>query len=244
MGITPAYAGKSSQSVFNSLLYTGSPPRMRGKVGLFVCGLGFGRITPSYAGKRTCGKAHRSAPWDHPRVCGEKYGKFIRINESTGITPAYAGKSPVRFALDCFPEDHPRVCGEKLFGVWRKSLSSGSPPRMRGKAAVDDAAAHDHRITPAYAGKSGQRTVTLQPAGDHPRVCGEKVPAPMVMTTGAGSPPRMRGKVHAGRLHGSLPGITPAYAGKSGRMGAFLASRRDHPRVCGEKPPPHSVRLR
>ena len=88
---------------------------------------------------------------------------------------------------------------------------------MRGKALRSMAEKLKLGITPAYAGKSGQRTVTLQPAGDHPRVCGEKVPAPMVMTTGAGSPPRMRGKAaqEAGLLIGV--GIIPAHAGKSWR---------------------------
>ena len=45
---------------------------------------------------------------------------------------------------------------------------------MRGKALRSMAEKLKLGITPAYAGKSGQRTVTLQPAGDHPRVCGEK----------------------------------------------------------------------
>ena len=32
-------------------------------------------------------------------------------------------------------------------------------------------------------------------------------------------------------------GITPAYAGKSGKIGSFFMFTVDHPRVCGEKLP-------
>ena len=95
-GITPAYAGKSSECPSRFVLAwdhprvcgekmfqpselhprLGSPPRMRGK--------GQGQkahqeqegITPAYAGKSsrlTCGVFE---PWDHPRVCGEKTKKI------------------------------------------------------------------------------------------------------------------------------------------------------------------------
>ena len=45
----------------------------------------------------------------------------------------------------------------------------------------------------------------------------------------------MRGKV-AGLLDGGGQiGITPAYAGKRGRVTKGAVADRDHPRVCGEK---------
>ena len=45
----------------------------------------------------------------------------------------------------------------------------------------------------------------------------------------------MRGKaIDIGPIHGEL-GITPAYAGKSGRRYIIASRHRDHPRVCGEK---------
>ena len=50
-----------------------------------------------------------------------------------------------------------------------------------------------------------------------------------------GSPPRMRGKgVSFGSSRGGF-GITPAYAGKSGRLLLRKEHFQDHPRVCGEK---------
>ena len=49
------------------------------------------------------------------------------------------------------------------------------------------------------------------------------------------SPPRMRGKVWLHQKPGRVPGITPAYAGKSLATPKTGACTGDHPRVCGEK---------
>ena len=45
----------------------------------------------------------------------------------------------------------------------------------------------------------------------------------------------MRGKVHDRAEEFSDPGITPAYAGKSGSEMAKICTAKDHPRLCGEK---------
>ena len=72
IGITPAYAGKSAHALYRCLCtwdhprvcgekrnkygigsyWTGSPPRMRGKVNHDDCTNTKERITPAYAGKR------------------------------------------------------------------------------------------------------------------------------------------------------------------------------------------------
>ena len=132
-GITPAHAGKSwgsrscsgaswdhpracgekPKSQEESLQMQGSPPRMRGKVLVFINLLLQLRITPAHAGKRGehYYRDHRTE--DHPRACGEKTvrrtvlfiilgspprmrgkGKFMSAEAvSAGITPAHAGKS-------------------------------------------------------------------------------------------------------------------------------------------------------
>ena len=132
LGITPAHAGKSLPAVLKCpptrdhprvcgekrrvrswrALLLGSPPRMRGKVGLLhghIIAIG---ITPAHAGKRRSIGRLSQPTRDHPRVCGEKCssvrsashrrgspprvrGKvcdltIIRVHH--GITPAYAGK--------------------------------------------------------------------------------------------------------------------------------------------------------
>ena len=93
LGITPAWAGKSTQvggtevilkdhprvggekftRVEDSSSCAGSPPRGRGKAQAFrVRPVGRG-ITPAWAGKRRSGFVLAPAPTDHPRVGGEKH---------------------------------------------------------------------------------------------------------------------------------------------------------------------------
>ena len=133
--ITPAYAGKSMVSGVCSpelrdhprlcgekrrfaslwLPVVGSPPPMRGKVGIRISTMADSGITPAYAGKRITWNLFLNYNRDHPRLCGEKYkpskSKFrgqgspppmrgkgqsgARQAQSAGITPAYAGKSYV-----------------------------------------------------------------------------------------------------------------------------------------------------
>ena len=92
VGITPAYAGKSPQSLFDAaqerdhprlcgekygvttdyLLGRGSPPPMRGKVMILKQKRVNERITPAYAGKRPLYSKLHQVFQDHPRLCGEK----------------------------------------------------------------------------------------------------------------------------------------------------------------------------
>ena len=173
-----------------------------------------------------------------------------------GITPAYAGKSVSRLLRKASLWDHPRVCGEKSAVEMCSSWMYGSPPRMRGKVDKHDPKRGQHRITPAYAGKSLYVGLNFaQTEGspprmrgkvikctwgwyvpmDHPRVCGEKVCFSFRPTAFLGSPPRMRGKVGWSLSRSRRSGITPAYAGKSFKAQILITPLKDHPRVCGEK---------
>ena len=152
-----------------------------------------------------------------------------------GITPAYAGKSQIPQMKASRTRDHPRVCGEKGMTGKSPGCGTGSPPRMRGKAVRSGTLRRKTRITPAYAGKRRPALPLWRCGKDHPRVCGEKKAMQMNATSKTGSPPRMRGK--AGRLRGLQAGrgITPAYAGKRLYEPLGCITKRDHPRVCGEK---------
>ena len=106
---------------------------------------------------------------------------------------------------------------------------------MRGKA-------HDKlmdwptvRITPAHAGKRIYGQLGAYDGEDHPRPCGEKMPAQSKTRGALGSPPPMRGKELAKLLLRHLTGITPAHAGKSAPASRPIAGTGDHPRPCGEK---------
>ena len=72
-----------------------------------------------------------------------------------GITPAYAGKRFAKTIRVPQSRDHPRLCGEKAREATSELLGQGSPPPMRGKASMTRKTWIEARITPAYAGKSG-----------------------------------------------------------------------------------------
>ena len=91
------------------------------------------------------------------------------------------------------------------------------------------------RITPACAGKSVILHGHRNAPEDHPRVCGEKELEDLGQIVYKGSPPRVRGKdIDIMKLDLST-WITPACAGKSRPRSVTSTSKRDHPRVCGEK---------
>ena len=90
-------------------------------------------------------------------------------------------------------------------------------------------------ITPAYAGKSSSSASLSIGGKDHPRIRGEKLEGDWDIFEGQGSPPHTRGKAVWGRHRYEAFGITPAYAGKSGRLHDFKKGSQDHPRIRGEK---------
>ena len=90
-GITPADAGKTLSSFQKTMKYqdhprgcgenmtapqvtgwvVGSPPRMRGKLGVTKIRIGRRRITPADAGKTSTFLLVWQGEKDHPRGCGE-----------------------------------------------------------------------------------------------------------------------------------------------------------------------------
>ena len=153
---------------------------------------------------------------------------------STRITPAHAGKTWLASAHAQLERDHPRACGENCRIPVTEKMRKGSPPRMRGKHEGRLDNGNYEGITPAHAGKTSECSSTRAECGDHPRACGENQRHRQSPRTSAGSPPRMRGKLHKrGLLRGSL-GITPAHAGKTTTRKNRKKKKRDHPRACGE----------
>ena len=69
---------------------------------------------------------------------------------------------------------------------------------------------------------------------NHPRACGENVCCYLYYWCPRGSPPRMRGKPALTTGSAASRRITPAHAGKTGRIHAVEMVFRDHPRACGE----------
>ena len=89
---------------------------------------------------------------------------------------------------------------------------------MRGKDEKITLEGMTSRITPAYAGKSCGVSKAAAERRDHPRLCGEKDLPQVYSCRHVGSPPPMRGKDNCSGQVFQLPGITPAYAGKSSRI--------------------------
>ena len=68
----PRLCGEKSYIRSFVLLYSGSPPPMRGKVFDLPPQTFQDRITPAYAGKSFFPTESRLLYQDHPRLCGEK----------------------------------------------------------------------------------------------------------------------------------------------------------------------------
>ena len=199
-GITPAFAGKAMRhwrtprrwrdhprvrgegcmEIEIGKVYSGSPPRSRGRhAGDGLGGLR-GGITPAFAGKAGAPSPDTPTDRDHPRVRGEGENVIIggsfgggspprsrgRLVSSPGqfsdrgITPAFAGKAGRQRGEDDGRRDHPRVRGEGYLVILDVFMVMGSPPRSRGRRG--DYAAYPllDRITPAFAGKADSNDST------------------------------------------------------------------------------------
>ena len=89
----PRVCGEKGSSTFWSRNHSGSPPRMRGKVLVHLCGKLFPGITPACAGKRPLSLVWMTCETGSPpRVRGKAMQGQAPAGRA-GITPAYAGKS-------------------------------------------------------------------------------------------------------------------------------------------------------
>ena len=176
----------------------------------------------------------RTKPGSPPRGRGkvdiDLFGFLCR-----GITPAWAGKRSWKHDHVRKHGDHPRVGGEKQLPFHFFCVLGGSPPRGRGKALHLVPSSKQHRITPAWAGKSAAVDAAAAAARDHPRVGGEKTMRFIIASTVSGSPPRGRGKAFQTPCPGWRERITPAWAGKRTAGSRQRQRTKDHPRVGGEK---------
>ena len=153
----------------------GSPPHTRGKVYQTPQTVPRTRITPAHAGKRDHSFIVLGQYGDHPRTRGEKYILCQDRHNGTGITPAHAGKRIKKCGGKLNMVDHPRTRGEKLGANLFQILVAGSPPHTRGKGIVAKSLRAETRITPAHAGKSSTRLISMLGLKDHPRTRGEKI---------------------------------------------------------------------
>ena len=76
---------------------------------------------------------------------------------------------------------------------------------------------------------------------DHPRGCGEHMVWALLMFSGSGSSPRMRGAPGSDRHQDMTDGIIPADAGSTSEWRITACATWDHPRGCGEHSVSHTV---
>ena len=172
---------------------------------------------------------------DHPRVCGEHYTPQLELlvpegssprmrgtpsrhgesGTSPGIIPAYAGNTCAMPRGRLGTWDHPRVCGEHWARVPVGETCEGSSPRMRGTLHSQGQRREEPGIIPAYAGNTLNLLLECFAFRDHPRVCGEHIPANQTISLRTGSSPRMRGTHSDGVFMFFNSGIIPAYAGNT-----------------------------
>ena len=234
----PRSCGKDSERSAKPWPITGSPPLVRERP---VHRRDGGRcigITPARAGKTSSSMVPPKSMQDHPRSCGkdcitswsiilflgspplvrERHVISSQRKRILGITPARAGKTGRTSSYYTGTRDHPRSCGKDIPLQAFIDTEPGSPPLVRERPEFSRIVRHTIGITPARAGKTIIALGTWGQQQDHPRSCGKDRTASTLKCSGAGSPPLVRERPVCSYPTPSCVGITPARAGKTGRM--------------------------
>ena len=233
--------------------FTGSSPRMRGKLVHRATRRLSDRIIPAHAGQTTQARRRTLSLSDHPRACGANLqpgregeadagssprmrGKHapgvVQVGEGR-IIPAHAGQTYNGGSPSTAAPDHPRACGANTWSLTGNVKEDGSSPRMRGKRRHQLLQALLQRIIPAHAGQTHVCSPCSKTKSDHPRACGANTVCVGCVWVGCGSSPRMRGKQWDGYGRTYLARIIPAHAGQTSVVFSRPVSCADHPRACG-----------
>ncbi len=246
----PRVGGEDNRARFSGGTVSGTPPRRRGGRERGVLQGGVSRNTPASAG-RTCSCAwcqRREA--EHPRVGGEDTSPASTRDLTAGTpprrrggrrrrrvppacprnTPASAGRTPKPANASSSSTEHPRVGGEDAGTARSTAPSTGTPPRRRGGHPPEAGHRRPLRNTPASAGRTPKWPKRPGELPEHPRVGGEDLTKVVRVYLRDGTPPRRRGGhgrpdlVPVGRRN------TPASAGRTLGLAAWIA-------VCTGTPP-------
>ena len=88
----PRRCGENDRSHVKMRCCIGSPPQVRGKLGMAGFGIDTSRITPAGAGKTKCVCLPAAQPPDHPRRCGENPERAFCCPFGLGSPPQVRGK--------------------------------------------------------------------------------------------------------------------------------------------------------
>ena len=89
----PRMCGEKYPFNFHLVVLQGSPPHVRGKVGILDRVTSEVGITPACAGKSCRKRRGKPRTWDHPRMCGEKDEIQKELNKHLGSPPHVRGKA-------------------------------------------------------------------------------------------------------------------------------------------------------
>ena len=232
----------------------GPSPRVRGSRGGACPPDDDGGSIPACAGKPGRSSATRPVTGVHPRVCGEAArprrarvvgeGPSPRVRGSRSSPartsrrprsiPACAGKPGRSSAIRLGMGVHPRVCGEACVISVVPRRTRGPSPRVRGSLYQVGVSDRLEGSIPACAGKPLRRGRCRGHGRVHPRVCGEAISCTSCAMLRPGPSPRVRGSHDQRALRPAGRGSIPACAGKPATLQPPEATRRVHPRVCGE----------
>ena len=168
-----------------------------------------------------------------PRGRGKHEEDRIR-GHGRRLIPAWAGKTLRGLRRAGYPAAHPRVGGENRAAAEEAVRAVGSSPRGRGKPADLGVLAQRDGLIPAWAGKTSSPRPRTSAEQAHPRVGGENTPRRSAPTRPRGSSPRGRGKRSELVGRTPVPGLIPAWAGKTYAIVGLSPVMRAHPRVGGE----------
>ena len=105
----------------------------------------------------------------------ERHCKVHEILAVVRITPAYAGKTAFVHNIRIAKQDHPRIRGKDSHVTLNVAVPSGSPPHTRERLRCSKEHCQQHRITPAYAGKTHSLFQHFLNNQDHPRIRGKDI---------------------------------------------------------------------
>ena len=116
----PRGCGENECPLLKSRGQLGSPPRMRGKLEIYVLRKTHCRITPADAGKTLSLRLTPSAFQDHPRGCGENRHFDAGFAVKIGSPPRMRGKLSFPFSMRRFSRITPADAGKThTFAGWK-----------------------------------------------------------------------------------------------------------------------------
>ncbi len=189
----PRLRGDHDLEVFAAFQCGGTPPPARGPPGEERDDPGVGRNTPACAGTTFARCKRSGCPPEHPRLRGDHSAPGARRSRKAGTpppargprhgrldrgadvrnTPACAGTTPTAESPKPGTKEHPRLRGDHGWMGADQPAPGGTPPPARGPPGERLVLRDGRRNTPACAGTTGPRGLTLEEPPEHPRLRGD-----------------------------------------------------------------------